>query len=183
MISSLKQPGISFTTSDAVLRRNRSSSFQSSLTLPSFPSEKPQHRSLVSVHKPLHLSHSTAQSYSTTASVKPPRRNSIRCEAYEADRSSEIEASKPSESAKKVKIGIYFATWWALNVVFNIYNKKVLNAYPYPWLTSTLSLACGSLMMLISWATRIVEAPKTDFEFWKTLFPVGSNELWVLFVS
>jgi hypothetical protein len=26
-----------------------------------------------------------------------------------------------------VKIGIYFASWWALNVVFNIYNKKVLN--------------------------------------------------------
>ncbi|KAL2316780.1 hypothetical protein Fmac_030656 [Flemingia macrophylla] len=51
--------------------------------------------------------------------------------------------------------------------------KKVLNAYPYPWLTSTLSLACGSLMMLISWATRIAEAPKTDLEFWKTLFPVA----------
>ncbi|MVG17328.1 hypothetical protein EF849_23160, partial [Aeromonas jandaei] len=53
--------------------------------------------------------------------------------------------------------GIYFATWWALNVVFNIYNKKVLNAFAFPWLTSTLSLACGSLMMLVSWATRIAE--------------------------
>ncbi|GMP65434.1 hypothetical protein CsSME_00026226 [Camellia sinensis var. sinensis] len=28
-------------------------------------------------------------------------------------------------------------------------------------------------MMLISWATRLAEAPKTDFEFWKTLFPVA----------
>jgi solute carrier family 35 protein E1 len=82
-------------------------------------------------------------------------------------------AETKSEAAKKLKIGVYFATWWALNVVFNIYNKKVLNAFPYPWLTSTLSLACGSLMMLISWATRIAEAPKTDFEFWKTLFPVA----------
>ncbi|KAI9116278.1 hypothetical protein K1719_012445 [Acacia pycnantha] len=101
-----------------------------------------------------------------------PRGNFIRCEAFEADRS-DIEASTPSEVAKKLKIRIYFVIWWALNVVFNIYNKKVLNAYPYPWLTSTLSLACGSLMMLISWATRIVEAAKIDFEFWKTLFPVG----------
>ena len=78
-----------------------------------------------------------------------------------------------SESARKVKIGIYFATWWSLNVVFNIYNKKVLNAYPYPWLTSTHSLAAGSLIMLVSWALRIAEAPKTDLEFWKSLFPVS----------
>ncbi|XP_028077725.1 glucose-6-phosphate/phosphate translocator 1, chloroplastic-like [Camellia sinensis] len=27
----------------------------------------------------------------------------------------------------------------------------------------------GSLIMLISWATRIVKAPKTDPEFWKSL--------------
>ncbi|KAI8019318.1 hypothetical protein LOK49_LG04G00647 [Camellia lanceoleosa] len=78
-----------------------------------------------------------------------------------------------SEAAQKLKISVYFATWWALNVVFNIYNKKVLNAFPYPWLTSTLSLAMGSLIMLTSWATRIVEAPKTDPEFWKSLFPVA----------
>ncbi|XP_015692786.1 glucose-6-phosphate/phosphate translocator 2, chloroplastic-like isoform X2 [Oryza brachyantha] len=78
-----------------------------------------------------------------------------------------------SEAAQKLKISIYFATWWALNVIFNIYNKKVLNAFPYPWLTSTLSLACGSAMMLVSWATRLVEAPKTDLDFWKVLFPVA----------
>ncbi|XP_015884854.3 glucose-6-phosphate/phosphate translocator 2, chloroplastic [Ziziphus jujuba] len=102
------------------------------------------------------------------------------CKVYEADRSQplEINIELPDqqatfEAAQKFKIGLYFATWWALNVVFNIYNKKVLNAFPYPWLTSTLSLAAGSLMMLISWATRIAEAPKTDMDFWKSLFPVA----------
>jgi solute carrier family 35 protein E1 len=74
---------------------------------------------------------------------------------------------------QKLKIGIYFATWWALNVVFNIYNKKVLNAFPFPWLISTLALASGSLMMLVSWASGVVEAPKTDLDFWKALFPVA----------
>ncbi|XP_074563969.1 glucose-6-phosphate/phosphate translocator 2, chloroplastic-like [Curcuma longa] len=105
-----------------------------------------------------------------------PRGHDFKCEAYEADRSEVPEISPEqarSASAQKVKIGIYFATWWALNVVFNIYNKKVLNAFPYPWLTSTLSLAAGSLIMLISWATRIAEAPKTDFNFWKALAPVA----------
>ena len=64
------------------------------------------------------------------------------CQAYEADRSRPLEINielPAEEAAQRFKIGVYFATWWALNVVFNIYNKKVLNAFPYPWLTSTLS--------------------------------------------
>ncbi|KAK8971147.1 hypothetical protein KSP40_PGU015863 [Platanthera guangdongensis] len=101
-------------------------------------------------------------------------RSQFTCKAYGAESLSPADTEEPrSSSGQKVKIGIYFATWWALNVVFNIYNKKVLNAFPYPWLTSTLSLACGSLMMLVSWATRIAEAPKTDLDFWKALFPVA----------
>ncbi|XP_057505648.1 glucose-6-phosphate/phosphate translocator 2, chloroplastic-like [Actinidia eriantha] len=76
-------------------------------------------------------------------------------------------------AAQKLKIGVYFATWWALNVIFNIYNKKVLNAFPFPWLTSTLSLAAGSLMMFVSWATNVAQPPKTDLNFWKALLPVA----------
>ncbi|KAG6506257.1 hypothetical protein ZIOFF_031579 [Zingiber officinale] len=49
-----------------------------------------------------------------------------------------------------------------LNVVFNIYNKKVLNIFPYPWLTSMFSLATGSLIMPVFWAARVTEPPKTD---------------------
>ncbi|XP_024374417.1 glucose-6-phosphate/phosphate translocator 2, chloroplastic isoform X2 [Physcomitrium patens] len=83
----------------------------------------------------------------------------------------DVEVPKPA--MRRVKIGIYFATWWALNVVFNIYNKKVLNVFPFPWLTSTLSLAAGSAIMLISWALRIVPAPDVDVEFWKGLAPAA----------
>ncbi|KAL8127267.1 hypothetical protein AgCh_014253 [Apium graveolens] len=97
----------------------------------------------------------------------------ISCKAYEADKPIDGKTETSIEAARKVKIGVYFATWWALNVVFNIYNKKVLNAFPFPWLTSTLSLAAGSLIMLVSWALRVAEAPKTDMEFWKTLLPVA----------
>lgn len=106
-------------------------------------------------------------------SIKRNLPSLITCKAYEADKPIDGKTETSIEAARKVKIGIYFATWWALNVVFNIYNKKVLNAFPFPWLTSTLSLAAGSLIMLVSWALRVVEAPKTDMEFWKTLFPVA----------
>jgi len=111
-----------------------------------------------------------------TSELKPRRQLlDFQCAASAADdKESKAEVvPASSEAAQKLKISIYFATWWALNVIFNIYNKKVLNAFPYPWLTSTLSLACGSAMMLFSWATRLVEPPKTDLDFWKVLFPVA----------
>ncbi|ESQ42988.1 hypothetical protein EUTSA_v10013772mg [Eutrema salsugineum] len=152
--------------SNPLLRRSPSSSLLRSPVSLSFPSTELPKRTALALSKPLHISSLRAKS-------------PVRCEAYEADKSEpqpiddSAAAETKSEAAKKLKIGIYFATWWALNVVFNIYNKKVLNAYPYPWLTSTLSLAAGSLMMLISWATGIVETPKTDFDFWKTLLPVA----------
>lgn len=123
-------------------------------------------------HKPL-VSAQNLSNFSLAAAAQ--RSDVFRVGAYEADRSRPIEIGidvPDEQSGQKVKIGIYFATWWALNVVFNIYNKKVLNAFPYPWLTSTLSLACGSLMMLVSWVTRVADAPQTDLDFWKTLFPV-----------
>ncbi|CAA7394444.1 unnamed protein product [Spirodela intermedia] len=132
----------------------------------------------VSSQKPLHLPSLDGVGFFRAAAEGARwRRDDVAAGALEADGvslpSEGGDAVAKSAAAKKVKIGIYFATWWALNVVFNIYNKKVLNAYPYPWLTSTLSLATGSLMMLISWATRIAEAPKVDADFWKVLFPVA----------
>ncbi|KAG7026622.1 Glucose-6-phosphate/phosphate translocator 2, chloroplastic [Cucurbita argyrosperma subsp. argyrosperma] len=123
-----------------------------------------------SINKPLHISSVD----NLSLPVKSFGR-STECRAYEADsRRLQINVELPEEQAgQKLKIGLYFATWWALNVVFNVYNKKVLNAFPYPWLTSTLSLAAGSFMMLVSWATRMVDAPKTDLDFWKSLLPVA----------
>ncbi|KAH7859725.1 hypothetical protein Vadar_004720 [Vaccinium darrowii] len=105
-----------------------------------------------------------------------PRESLVPCKAYrfqpiQINIESDEEAREVA--AQKLKIGLYFATWWALNVVFNVYNKKVLNAFPYPWLTSTLCLGTGFLMMLFSWATKITEAPTTNLNFWKSLFPVA----------
>lgn len=130
--------------------------------------------------KPLHIS-TTTQNLTT---FHHNHLKTTKCNAYEADRTRpfdiiNIDDVLFEQFAQRIKIGLYFASWWALNVVFNIYNKKVLNAFPYPWLTSTLSLACGSLMMLVSWGTRIADPPKTDFQFWKTLFPVSNCSLYI----
>ncbi|CAI0437123.1 unnamed protein product [Linum tenue] len=153
MICSLKHSALSPTTingSDPVVRRNTQLAAGKAFFLSPIGAPKGLKGSLL-VSKPLHLT--SIEAFSPKERNAPPR--SIVCKAYEAEPVDAGEA-KP-EAARKAKIGVYFATWWALNVVFNIYNKKVLNAFPYPWLTSTLSLACGSLMMLISWATRCLK--------------------------
>ncbi|KAG8365058.1 hypothetical protein BUALT_Bualt18G0063500 [Buddleja alternifolia] len=166
MISSLKQPALSIHGSDFLQPRR-----EFIAALPPLAAVKTRRNPNFSLSKPLYISKAASFSGDKRKEV----RSLITCEAYEADRSEPISESPaaPSEAARKMKIGIYFATWWGLNVIFNIYNKKVLNAYPFPWLTSTLSLAAGSLIMLISWTLRIAEAPKTDLDFWKSLFPVA----------
>lgn len=127
-------------------------------------------------HKPLYISAVTGFGFvGEREASSRGREDAVQCNAYEArSQPLPISIEFDREAAQKLKIGVYFATWWALSVVFNIYNKKVLNAFPFPWLTSTLSLAAGSLLMLASWAARIAEAPETDLEFWKTLFPVST---------
>ncbi|XP_008778019.1 glucose-6-phosphate/phosphate translocator 2, chloroplastic-like [Phoenix dactylifera] len=177
MICSLKQSAAAFAVADFV--RSKSPAPRSQLAiLPSICAVKNPKLS-VSSRKPLYLASPDGSGFGYRDGVlsdTKPRGLGFKREAYQADRSENVEISHGetrSAAGQKVKIGIYFATWWALNVVFNIYNKKVLNAFPYPWFTSTLSLATGSVMMLASWATRIAEAPKTDFDFWKTLFPVA----------
>lgn len=173
MISSVKLTASPFASSDLSNRKLP-------LPKPQFPSRPTTQNAKQSLNnslfsqKPIYIS-----SIENFALPTKAQKRGTECKAYEADRSRPLEVNielpgdqSRIEAAQRLKIGIYFATWWALNVVFNIYNKKVLNAFPYPWLTSTLSLAAGSLMMLISWATKIADAPNTDLEFWKTLFPV-----------
>jgi solute carrier family 35 protein E1 len=174
MMSSLNQSKLAFTSlTNPIPRKHSSFSALKFSPLPIIQnSQKGLSFDKIS-QKPLHIS--SIESFSFSRKTQQEKPVTVR-NAYEADRSRPLDINielSDEHAAQKIKIGLYFATWWALNVVFNIYNKKVLNAFPYPWLTSTLSLACGSLMMLISWATRIADAPKTDFEFWKTLFPVS----------
>ncbi|GLT52601.1 hypothetical protein SLA2020_259330 [Shorea laevis] len=175
MISSVKHAPTSFTSVDFLPKKR-------TIPRPQFsprPIIKNVHNGFkvqsFASQKPLHVA--SVENFGISRGAE---KSVTECKAYEADSSRPLDINIESpveearlETAKRIKIGIYFATWWALNVVFNIYNKKVLNAFPFPWLTSTLSLATGSLMMLISWATRVADAPKTDFEFWKTLFPVA----------
>eukprot|EP00244_Chara_vulgaris_P014306 TRINITY_DN8873_c0_g1_i2.p1 TRINITY_DN8873_c0_g1~~TRINITY_DN8873_c0_g1_i2.p1 ORF type:complete len:346 (-),score=71.57 TRINITY_DN8873_c0_g1_i2:154-1092(-) len=70
-------------------------------------------------------------------------------------------------------MAIIFALWYTFNVIFNIYNKKVLNVFPFPWLTSTCSLLAGTLFMIGAWAIKAQPTPPLSKEFMMALAPVA----------
>ncbi|KAK4397487.1 Xylulose 5-phosphate/phosphate translocator, chloroplastic [Sesamum angolense] len=74
----------------------------------------------------------------------------------------EIEVLKPN---KNLKLAVVFGLWYFQNIVFNIYNKKVLNIFPYPWLLASFQLLCGSVWMFILWSLKLQPCPKIDKSF------------------
>ncbi|KAI3444901.1 hypothetical protein Pfo_001566 [Paulownia fortunei] len=74
----------------------------------------------------------------------------------------EVEVAKTN---KKLKLAVIFGLWYFQNIVFNIYNKKVLNIFPYPWLLASFQLFCGSVWMFILWSLKLQPCPKIDMSF------------------
>lgn len=68
----------------------------------------------------------------------------------------------------RLKIGAYFALWYALNVVYNILNKKVLNVLPAPLTIGSIQFGVGALYAATLWITKLRAPPK--------LSPTGRNE-------
>ncbi|CAN0467903.1 unnamed protein product, partial [Scytosiphon promiscuus] len=53
----------------------------------------------------------------------------------------------------------YFALWYALNIWYNIVNKKVLNALPLPSSIAVIQLGIGSLWVSAQWLTGLRTRP------------------------
>eukprot|EP00640_Fibrocapsa_japonica_P003829 CAMPEP_0113936846 /NCGR_PEP_ID=MMETSP1339-20121228/3615_1 /TAXON_ID=94617 /ORGANISM="Fibrocapsa japonica" /LENGTH=364 /DNA_ID=CAMNT_0000939407 /DNA_START=144 /DNA_END=1238 /DNA_ORIENTATION=- /assembly_acc=CAM_ASM_000762 len=87
--------------------------------------------------------------------------------------------SEPATDGLKhrLKIGGYFGLWYALNIGYNIYNKKVLNVLPLPWTMGLAQLAIGLLYFVPLWATGLRKAPKLSQENLKTLSPLAMCHL------
>jgi solute carrier family 35 protein E1 len=71
----------------------------------------------------------------------------------------------------------YFALWYILNVAYNIYNKRLLNAVPLPWTVAMLQIVMGIPYAMGLWAVGARPTPKLSFSEVKTLFPVALGNL------
>ncbi|CAA7061471.1 unnamed protein product [Microthlaspi erraticum] len=74
-------------------------------------------------------------------------------------------AEKKEKKAKTLQLGIVFGLWYFQNIVFNIFNKKALNVFPYPWLLASFQLLAGSIWMLILWSFKLYPCPKISKPF------------------
>ncbi|XP_059648775.1 triose phosphate/phosphate translocator, chloroplastic-like [Cornus florida] len=85
--------------------------------------------------------------------------------------------SKPSKSfAEKfpaLLTGFFFFTWYFLNVIFNILNKKVYNYFPYPYFVSVVHLLVGVVYCLVSWGVGLPKRAPIDKELLAVLTPVA----------
>lgn len=67
----------------------------------------------------------------------------------------------------------YFALWYGLNVGYNIYNKNVMNSFPYPFTVATAQLGLGLLYVLPVWALGLRKPPKVSSANIKALVPIA----------
>ncbi|EEC47468.1 predicted protein [Phaeodactylum tricornutum CCAP 1055/1] len=58
-----------------------------------------------------------------------------------------------------LKVGFYFALWYALNIVYNILNKKLLNVLPSPVTVGSIQFGVGCFYVLLVWALKLRPAP------------------------
>lgn len=75
---------------------------------------------------------------------------------------------------QKLKVGGLFGLWYALNVGYNIYNKKVLNMVPeLTYTIAFLQLFLGLAYVIPVWGSGARKAPELSTDDVKTLMPVA----------
>lgn len=80
----------------------------------------------------------------------------------------------PMPVVKQAQLFSLIFGWFFLNVMYNISNKRVLNAFAMPWMMSLSSLGVGVPFVLLLWATGIRKVPEIKAAGWKTLAPIGA---------
>ena len=72
-------------------------------------------------------------------------------------------ADKPG-LMQKLKVGGLFGLWYALNVGYNIYNKKATNMIHAHWFVATAQLVVGIVWSLVMWGTGLRKTPNLTAE-------------------
>lgn len=83
-------------------------------------------------------------------------------------------APKTVSWKRQLKVASYFFLWYAFNIIYNISNKKLLNAFPFPWTVAWVQLAVGVVYVVPLWLLRIRRAPHIPMEEVRNLLPVAA---------
>lgn len=119
------------------------------------------------VTKSLHASHNAVIN-----TMSPSMRRSLKARRIRV-RGGELE----SGLMQRLEIGGYFAAWYALNVVYNIINKKVLNVLPAPLIVGSIQFGIGALYCALVWIFKFRPFPKLTAGGTKAVASVGAYHM------
>lgn len=75
-----------------------------------------------------------------------------------------IEApTRKSEWTKNLRLAANLSIWYAVSALYNIYNKRALNAIQMPWTMALLQLGAGLLIFIPLWVLNIRKSPLHSF--------------------
>jgi len=80
-----------------------------------------------------------------------------------AMRAAESAAAAPAKEKSfmdKFGVPVYIGLWYIFNIGYNIYNKKALISYPYPWACALWQMMFGWFIFVPLWLLKIRKTPK-----------------------
>ncbi|XP_047061447.1 phosphoenolpyruvate/phosphate translocator 3, chloroplastic-like [Lolium rigidum] len=115
-------------------------------------------------------------------STRRPARTALAAAAATAAELPPAEEAAASDSggiAGAVQLGALIVAWYLLNIYFNIYNKQVLQALPFPlpYTITAFQLGFGSLAILFMWAARLHPLPKLSAAQLAKIAPLAAGHM------
>ncbi|CAN6326837.1 unnamed protein product [Urochloa humidicola] len=82
---------------------------------------------------------------------------------------------KPEGAAgipRTLQLGAMILVWYTLNIYFNIYNKLILKAVPFPYTITTFQFASGSFFITLMWLLNLHPKPRLSLRQYAKLLPL-----------
>lgn len=142
---------------------------------PVIPNANVGSRSSVGITRPQHLGIALARRSRISFSHDFPEQKRSNVSKITMVAREEPSAIQPASnlslpSSNTLQVGFLFFLWYVFNIIFNLMNKTVLNAWSNPWILSTVQLGVGSIMVLTQWALRLQKRPNISFKLLRALF-------------
>ncbi|GJQ14111.1 hypothetical protein GpartN1_g5902.t1 [Galdieria partita] len=89
---------------------------------------------------------------------------------------SQVKQHSPSLQ-KLVVLTFYIGCWYAANILFNIYNKRVLKVFPLFATVTLVQFLMGSLVGIVLWVSGLHRFQKASMEDLKRIYPLALSHL------
>ncbi|XP_008649411.1 phosphoenolpyruvate/phosphate translocator 3, chloroplastic [Zea mays] len=75
--------------------------------------------------------------------------------------------------SQTLQLGTMILVWYLLNIYFNIYNKLVLKAIPFPYTITTFHFASGTFFITLMWLLNLHPKPRLSLKQYAKLLPLA----------